>query len=110
VSCIGSEIEILTARYCPGDDIAALDGCNRCSCTDGQVTCTNAECPCDPAREHWREYVDTNTDRCKVSIPSCANGLTWFSNACGCQRSPECPAVTQCVTGELLAPGPLAEP
>ncbi len=70
--------------YEPGDEFAAGDDCNTCSCgTNGSVACTKKACVCNPAIESHRTYVGT-PEQCMVIRYTCQPGQVPFSNACGC--------------------------
>jgi hypothetical protein len=96
--------------HCPGETFTALDGCNRCTCTDGQVDCTSEACACDPSHEYWRWYVSSAPEGCATIEPSCPDGSSEFSNACGCgcQISPDCPQDRNCIESYQIVPGPTA--
>lgn len=85
--------------YADGKSFASEDGCNTCSCANGLVACTERACVCDPAVEHWRDYVTTVPSECEVIDYACLPGSTQFENACGCgcEQSPDCPEFYDCM-------------
>jgi len=85
--------------YADGESFASEDGCNTCSCANGLVACTERACVCDPAAEHWRDYVTTVPSECEVMDYACLAGSTQFKNTCGCgcEQSPDCPEYYDCM-------------
>jgi len=84
--------------YPDGVQFPATDGCNECTCAAGETICGTADCGCDPERETWREYIATTEEACTALDIDCAAGSVQFTNdcGCGCEQSPECPAVAGC--------------
>lgn len=85
--------------YKAGDTFSALDGCNKCECSNQGVSCTDLDCPCDPAKEWWRSYVAKSPDECAVIDYVCQKNTTGFSNACGCgcEQDESCPQYIDCM-------------
>jgi hypothetical protein len=76
------------SSYVYGDEFAAVDGCNRCTCgVDGAVQCSTRVCACNPASEPLRTYVGT-PDQCLTIRYTCGAKQRPFSNACGCGCEP----------------------
>ncbi len=72
------------ATYKPGDNFAASDECNTCTCSSsGAVGCTKKACVCNPEAEPWRNYAGTPTT-CQTIRYSCPANKRSFQNACGC--------------------------
>lgn len=85
--------------YVEGEVFPALDGCNKCVCeSGGLVSCTEIACPCDPAKEWWRDYVGDSPAECAIILYTCPENTQAFSNACGCgcEQDPSCPPTISC--------------
>lgn len=78
-----------------------FDGCNTCTCINGQWACTARACfdagsGCtysDPTKQ----YVSKSPDQCKVIDFACPTTSTPFFDdcGCGCVKEPSC-AITEC--------------
>lgn len=86
-------------QYPVGASFAALDGCNKCTCTDQGVSCTELACPCDAAKEWWRNYVGKSPAECATIKYACPANTTAFANACGCgcEQDASCPQTIDCM-------------
>lgn len=86
-------------EYKEGETFPALDGCNKCTCVSGSASCTEINCPCDPAKEWYRDYVGKSPKECAVISYSCPDNTTAFNNACGCgcEQDPSCPEWFDCM-------------
>jgi hypothetical protein len=86
-------------EYKEGETFPALDGCNKCTCQNGGASCTEINCPCDPAKEWYRDYVGKSPKECAVISYSCPDNTTAFNNACGCgcEQDPSCPEWFDCM-------------
>jgi hypothetical protein len=90
--------------YDEGDRFRAGDGCNTCSCSAGNVACTQMACSCDPATEtHQREYVATDPQQCLLLDIACQPNTTLFQNSCGCgcEQGVDCPDWFDCMPGSV---------
>lgn len=88
--------------YYEGDTFRAGDGCNTCTCTGGQTSCTKLGCTCDPSTEtHQRSYVATDPAQCAVIDFVCPINTTYFQNdcGCGCEQGLGCPDWFDCMPG-----------
>ena len=100
-----------TGAYCPptctyagqqyqdGEQFPSLDGCNTCTCSGGAVSCTELNCPCEPANEWWREYQSLDPLQCASMTYSCPEHTLPFENACGCgcEQDASCPEWIDCM-------------
>jgi hypothetical protein len=91
--------------YYPGENFAATDGCNRCSCdASGKVMCTLKLCTpptkCD-YNNPSRRWVAKSAEQCKLVRFACESGTQYFGNecGCGCEKSPTPPPKPRCVVG-----------
>lgn len=87
-----------------GEQREAGDGCNTCMCNDGAWMCTTAECgsfqECIAACQDCEvpgeaSYVGESPEECMVIEFQCDEGVSSFSNECGCgclepTVTPEC--------------------
>lgn len=68
--------------YKTGDSIPAGDGCNSCSCDNGEVACTTITCTAPPSIVNGDKFTCTNKSDC-VPYGSCSVGCVarqWEEN------------------------------
>jgi hypothetical protein len=91
-----------------GETAWDTESCNICTCeASGAVACTDEECICDARYgEYMREYVSDDPAACATLEYDCPEHTTRFFNdcGCGCQQSPECPTMCDCIWGSSSMP------
>lgn len=68
--------------YLDGDTFPASDGCNTCTCSNGNVACGTNVCACSPGHDGLDYYG--GPEWCKTTRYDCPRGQVRFSNDCGC--------------------------
>lgn len=68
--------------YAEGDTFPATDGCNTCTCTNGNAACGTNACHCAPGSDGLDYYGDVAW--CKQTSYRCPSGQVRFNNDCGC--------------------------
>ena len=77
-------------KYVEGTGFPAEDGCNSCSCTDGEVVCTMIACDtvCVDTRDQCKGKEDGTA--CEIGVWCDDNGLRCGGGVCDLLKAGEC--------------------